>query len=61
MSFDPKAEPCGLCGNEQDECVCPPDLPEDLFLELNDESFEWNLDIRDPFGIEEEKPHEDGR
>lgn len=29
MAFDPKIEPCSLCGREPDECVCglAPDLP----------------------------------
>lgn len=53
MSFDPKAEPCGLCGREQDECICPPDFPGEPIQGLDDDYFDWDF--------YEEKPDEDDR
>lgn len=53
MSFDPKAEPCSLCGREQDECICPPDFPGEPIQGLDDDYFDW--------GFYEEKLDEDDR
>lgn len=43
MSFDPRAEPCSLCGREQDECICPPDFPGDPIQGLDDDFFDWDF------------------
>ena len=40
--FDTKGEPCGGCGREADECVCPLDFPEDLIEELDTDYLDWD-------------------
>lgn len=41
--FDVKGEPCGGCGREADECVCPPDFPDDPIEELDTDYLDWGF------------------
>ncbi len=34
---------CDACGNESDECVCPPELPDDLVAELDTDYLDWEF------------------
>lgn len=40
-----EGEPCGYCGNEQDECVChlAADFPDDPIEELDTEYLDWGF------------------
>jgi hypothetical protein len=38
MAFNPKAEPCWICGRDLDECVCPYSGPTDLPDLLDEEA-----------------------
>lgn len=42
MSFNPKAEPCSMCGREVEDCVCgfAPDVPLDDPLLTENEQFD---------------------
>ncbi len=43
MSFNPKAEPCTVCGRELEECICSLalDFPDDPIDELDTDYLSW--------------------
>ena len=41
MILDPAT--CDACGNDPDECVCPPELPDDLITELDTDFLDWEF------------------
>ena len=55
MPFDPKAEPCTMCGREVDECICglAMGLRFDTIDELDTDYLSWE------FYEEEEENEED--
>lgn len=54
MTFNPHDEPCGGCGNELEECVCPPDFPDDPIEELDTDYLDWGF-----YELKEEKEEDE--